>query len=195
LLRAALLAERPWLSGSTEPFGPVLDLGCGTGLVGVALSDLNLAPLVGVDLATGMLAQARARGLYAELRHRDIETALEEESGPWALLLAGDVLCYFGALDGILSNAYARLRPGAPGAGGLFLFSVEELPAAENGETTRGWRLGPLGRYAHTPEYVARTAEASGFAVRTLRREQLRRDQDKPVGGLIVVLERLSDAA
>jgi predicted TPR repeat methyltransferase len=195
LLRSALLAERPWLAGSTERFGPVLDLGCGTGLVGVALSDLSLAPLVGVDLAAAMLAQARARGLYAELRQVDIETALAEQTGPWALLLAGDVLCYFGALDGILKDAYACLRPGVPGAAGLFLLSVEELPAAEAGETARGWRLGPLGRYAHSAEYVARTAEAAGFAVRTLRHDMLRREQDLPVPGLIVVLERLSHAA
>ena len=195
LLRAALLAERPSLAGATERFGPVLDLGCGTGLVGVALSDLNLAPLVGGDLAAGMLAQARARGLYADLRQADIETVLAEATESWALLLAGDVLCYVGALEGILKNARARLRPGAPGAAGLFLFSVEALPAAEAGETTPAWRLGPLGRYAHSAEYVARTAEAAGFAVRTLRREDLRREQDAPVPGLIVVLERLSHAA
>jgi len=195
LLRAALLAQRPWLAGSTERFGPVLDLGCGTGLVGVALSDLNLAPLVGVDLAGGMLEQARARGLYAELRQADIETVLAEETEPWALLLAGDVLCYVGALDGILRDAHARLRPGAPGAAGLFLFSVEELPVAEAGETAPPWRIGPLGRYAHSAEYVAQTAAAAGFAVRSLRREDLRREQDAPVAGLIVVLERLSHAA
>ncbi|MGI9594753.1 MAG: class I SAM-dependent DNA methyltransferase [Acidimicrobiales bacterium] len=52
------LADRP-------SAGPILDAGCGTGAVGVALRDLGSHwPLVGADLSAGMLEQARGTGHY-----------------------------------------------------------------------------------------------------------------------------------
>ncbi|MBV8576373.1 MAG: tetratricopeptide repeat protein, partial [Acetobacteraceae bacterium] len=54
LFRAALLRILPRLRNG-EPAGPVLDLGCGTGLVAVAVSDLPLRPMIGVDLSPAML--------------------------------------------------------------------------------------------------------------------------------------------
>ncbi|MDE0700041.1 MAG: methyltransferase domain-containing protein [Acidimicrobiaceae bacterium] len=41
--------------------GPVLDAGCGTGLVGEQLRQLGVAVVDGFDISTGMLAQARAK--------------------------------------------------------------------------------------------------------------------------------------
>ena len=55
LIRAALLRHPAIAAG--ERLGPVLDLGCGTGLVAVVLSDLPIGPLVGVDVSPRMLAQ------------------------------------------------------------------------------------------------------------------------------------------
>ena len=49
--------------------GPVLDAGCGTGLLGDWLGILGFAPVEGLDLSEGMLAKARARGAYRAL-HR-----------------------------------------------------------------------------------------------------------------------------
>ena len=42
----------------------VLDAGCGTGLVGVALHELGVRRLVGFDLSPAMLDLARDRGIY-----------------------------------------------------------------------------------------------------------------------------------
>src|SRR5579875_3630878 len=44
--------------------GEILDAGCGTGLVGVALTDLGARTIDGVDLSPGMLEQAKATGAY-----------------------------------------------------------------------------------------------------------------------------------
>ncbi|QYK39845.1 MAG: class I SAM-dependent methyltransferase [Paracoccaceae bacterium] len=49
--------------------GPVLDAGCGTGLLGDWLGILGFAPVEGLDLSEGMLAVARQKGSYARL-HR-----------------------------------------------------------------------------------------------------------------------------
>ncbi|MCC1493621.1 class I SAM-dependent methyltransferase [Cognatishimia sp. F0-27] len=46
---------------------PVLDFGCGTGLSGMALRLAGFTTVDGVDLSPGMLAQARAKGVYRTL--------------------------------------------------------------------------------------------------------------------------------
>ena len=47
--------------------GPVLDFGCGTGLVGEALAVLGITPLDGADLSVEMLQVARRKGVYRDL--------------------------------------------------------------------------------------------------------------------------------
>lgn len=61
---AALLARH-----APRGTGPVLDAGCGTGLLGDWLGILGFAPVEGLDLSAGMLARAAAKGSYARL-HR-----------------------------------------------------------------------------------------------------------------------------
>jgi predicted TPR repeat methyltransferase len=77
LFRAAL-RQHPGIAAG-ERVGPVLDLGCGTGLVALAIADLPVGPLIGVDIAPRMLAQAKAKGLYAELREADVMTVLGQK--------------------------------------------------------------------------------------------------------------------
>ena len=184
LLRAALLAHFPSLAEGT-PLGPALDLGCGTGLMAVVLSDLPIAGLTGIDISDGMLAEARAKGLYQSLIHAELETFLAQDPTAWPVILAADVLCYFGVLDDVLALTHARLQPG-----GKLLFTVEELDDSTTDEH-RGWRLGRQGRFAHRREYVVQAATAAGFAIRTAQREVLRTEAQADVPGLLFVLERV----
>ena len=46
----------------------ILDAGVGTGAIGNMLSLLGYNNLSGLDMSEGMLAQARARGCYIDLR-------------------------------------------------------------------------------------------------------------------------------
>jgi predicted TPR repeat methyltransferase len=185
LLRAALLAHCPALANG-EAIGPVLDLGCGTGLMAVALSDLPAGPLTGVDISEGMLDEARDKALYTTLAHAELEAFLAHDTTAWPMILAADVFCYFGVLDDVLALAHARLAPG-----GKLLFTVEEIPEAEVSDDARGWRLGRQGRFAHRQGYVRQVASSSGFAVRTARREVLRTEAQADVPGLLFVLERM----
>ncbi len=50
----------------------VLDAGCGTGLVGQALSALGYDDLTGIDISPEMLAQAEASGYYRQVRRQDL---------------------------------------------------------------------------------------------------------------------------
>ena len=172
LVRAALVG--------TDAAGPLLDLGCGTGLVGLALADLPLGPLHGVDLSPRMLARAAAKNLYAALHEADLLTFLETPGADYGVIVAADVLCYFGDLAPVFTAVAPRLRPG-----GRFLISCETDPAAP-----AAWALGPQGRYTHHPDHLRDAAAAAGLGVTTLRQEIQRFQNDSPVPGLFGVLTR-----
>lgn len=178
LFRARLQA-RP-MHASPQAGGTALDLGCGSGLVALALADLGLPPLVGVDLSPAMLAQARAKGLYAELHAADLLAFLAQDARRHALVLAGDVLGAFGDLAPVLTGIAARLSPG-----GLCLLSLE-IPAG----TEASWRLGRTGRFAHTEDHLRATAGRAGLTVGAIAPETLRWEADRPVPGLIAALTR-----
>ena len=59
-----------------------------------------------------MLDHARTKRFYAELRQADIVADLAGAEQDWPLILAADVLCYFGALEELLALVHARLQPG-----------------------------------------------------------------------------------
>jgi predicted TPR repeat methyltransferase len=179
LVRRAVERLLPAVAEGAAKLGPVLDLGCGTGLVGVALSDLLGGPLTGIDLSRGMLEQAAAKGLYASLHQAEIGAALRGDMPAQALIVAADVFCYFGRLDEVLALCRERLEPG-----GLLLFSVERImPDDAAGE---GWRLGHSGRYAHAPGYLAECLAGAGLTALEWREERLRLEAEGPVEGLQV---------
>ncbi|MEM6678887.1 MAG: methyltransferase domain-containing protein [Pseudomonadota bacterium] len=53
----------------------IIDIGCGTGLVGAELHALGFREIDGVDISNRMLGKARARGLYRALFLQDAEKA------------------------------------------------------------------------------------------------------------------------
>ena len=186
LLRAMLLAEIPGLGHET--CGPLLDLGCGTGFVAVVLSDLRFDALVGVDLSQGMLNKAEERGLYTELHHGEVEAFLVADQRLWPIVIAADVLCYFGALESVFAAVRERLTPD-----GRFLFTVEAAVAERRGAEPGlqpDWSLERLGRYVHTDHYIRRCAVESGLSVLTIECEALRLEAGAPVPGFIVCVGR-----
>ncbi len=90
----------------------MLDLGCGTGLCGVVFQGM-VKSLVGVDLAAGMVAKCRARGIYDEVSVGNLGTILDASRDRYDLVVAGDVLCYVGALDEVFEGVFHALAGGA----------------------------------------------------------------------------------
>ncbi|MEM8754125.1 MAG: class I SAM-dependent methyltransferase [Pseudomonadota bacterium] len=67
--------------------GPLLDVGCGTGLLAEALKAEGVAgPVDGVDLSPEMLAAARSKGLYRRLFEADLSagTLAPPADGPYS---------------------------------------------------------------------------------------------------------------
>ena len=180
LIRRAVERALPEVAAGRARLGPVLDLGCGTGLVGVALADYLGGPLSGVDLSPGMLEQAAAKRIYASLRQAEIGAALAEAWPPQALVTLADVLIYLGRLEGIIAGCRAVLAPD-----GLLVLSAERFDRADSAEP--GWRLLPSGRYAHAPDYLRHCLAAAGLTVLEWREEDLRLEADGPIAGLVIV--------
>jgi predicted TPR repeat methyltransferase len=174
----ALLAELLNQAG-IAPDGArrVLDLGCGTGLSGVALKPFARR-MTGLDLSPRMLAEAGKRGLYDALEEADLLDFLPRQAGRFELVAAADVLNYLGDLGPALRGIAAALVPG-----GVAVFSVEagaEAPFA----------LGPGLRYRHDPAHVAALAREAGFTEIARREAVLREEKGVPVQGLLFALKR-----
>ena len=154
----------------------VVDLGCGTGLAGPLLKP-GRARLVGVDLASRMLAKAEARGVYDALVEAEIVGFLETAVDRFDLLFAADVLIYLGDLGGFFAAAARATNPG-----GLVAFNVETASGAP-------YRVLPSGRFAHDPAALSAQA-APWFALKAVEPTTLRFEAGARVPGTLVVLER-----
>jgi len=181
LIRHALLQLQA--DGLIGLQAPALDLGCGTGLVSLAISDL-VGPITGFDVSPSMLSGARAKNLFAELREGDLLALLKAEDRCWPVIVAGDVITCFGALDELMRVASARLAPG-----GAIIFSATELCAASDGSFPRneGWAFVHGGRFAHTRDYVERALQNAQLAIRSVSHKTLHFEAHMPVAGWIVV--------
>src|SRR6202012_5179496 len=101
-------------------FKRAIDLGCGTGLGAGAFAQ-EVDHFIGIDLSPGMIEQARATGLYAELEVADMVAGLRSKVDASAnLILAADAMCYVRDIAPVLVEAKRVLA-----SGGVFAFTLE----------------------------------------------------------------------
>ncbi|MFE0756013.1 methyltransferase [Inquilinus sp. NPDC058860] len=157
----------------------ILDLGCGTGLAGIAFADRRRR-LDGIDLSPGMILQAMARRLYDRLEPGEIVATLAEWPERYDLALAADVAVYIGDLAPLLAAARRVLRPG-----GLFALTLEAQDDADG----HGWRLGHHHRYQHSAAYLRAAAAEAGFATVEIESAWTRTENKVPLPGWVAVLQ------
>jgi predicted TPR repeat methyltransferase len=179
LLREAVQAVTA-PAGGTKHFASALDLGCGTGLGGAAFRPF-VDQLVGVDLSPAMIDKARGKCLYDRLTCADIETYLSDETRPYQLVIAADVLVYVNDIAPIVAGASRVLTPD-----GLLAFTVE----THSGD---GVKLLPTLRYAHGEGCIRGALADAGLAAAHLAKAAVRNEKGVPVDSLVVVA-RLPDA-
>lgn len=158
-------------------FGSVLDIGCGTGLAALPFRPFS-DWMVGVDLSSAMLAQARAKGLYDQLVEADVLTFLGAEAkigAHYHLVLAADVFVYFDDLAPALKAAARILAPS-----GQLAFSVE----THGGDSVL---LGETLRYAHGMAHVQAALAAARLKPVRLEPAATRKEKGVPVPGLVVM--------
>lgn len=155
-----------------------LDLGCGTGLCAPVLRARSRT-LTGVDLSLKMLEKARARHAYDVLACADIGAWLMACADSFDLIVAADVLVYFGDLAPLMRQVSARLRPG-----GWFACSVEIHAGA-------GFVLQSSSRYAHALLYMEEVVLAAELRVHATQPAVLRRDHGEAVHGAIFLLQKI----
>lgn len=165
------------LGDDPAPLPAVLDLGCGTGLLGVLLRS-RVEYLTGVDLSREMLRVAQRRGVYDALHQGDLIDFLQRDRGSYALITAADVLVYMGALEALFERIAKRLDEG-----GRLIFTTEALSTDNEDNDDNEFVLQPTGRFAHAPAYVARVAAQAGLRIERQRHCQLRQQRDQPVSG------------
>jgi SAM-dependent methyltransferase len=169
------------------PFGPGLDVCCGTGAGIRVLGSLCQGPITGVDFSTGMLAEARRAHPEAGWVRADVR----------ALTFTGafDLAVSFGALGHFLpvertalfAGVYRALRPG-----GVFAVPIGALPSIMSGWywallgfdvamriRNAVWRPPFVMYYRTCPLQAVRDdLTASGFSVTTVPLTTLGRRQD-----------------
>jgi len=91
---------------------PVLDIGCGTGLVGAAAAMLGFAHVDGLDLSKAMMSVAAQSGAYARLLEADLTQPLPVASGEYAAVVCAGTFTS-GHVDATCLDELARiLQPG-----------------------------------------------------------------------------------
>ena len=174
-----LIAQLP--AQTPRQFARVLDLGCGTGLCGPLIRP-RAGLLWGIDLAQGMLDQAKKRGVYDHLEQAEAAEFLRGCQEPWQLVLAADVFIYIGALEPLFEQL-ARLMP----AQSWLAFTAE---LDESGGDPSQPRLLPSLRYAHPLRYLQDCAQAHGFEWHSHHQAPLRLDQGEPMLALYAYLRK-----
>jgi len=159
--------------------GRVVDMGCGTGLAGLAVQGL-VGPMTGIDLSHEMLAKAAARGIYAELIEDDLDTAMRAQPDASAdAILAADVFVYLGELAPLFGACRRVLAPG-----GILIATFEDAQG-----TADSWKLEHSGRYTHALPYLERIAAEAGFTEIVSSPIVLREEHGAPVNSLLVSFE------
>lgn len=91
----------------------LLDVGCGTGLVGAALREGGYrGRLVGIDISESSLALARSRGVYDDLLPADLTRRLELDDDTVAALTCVGVMTYLPDVEGTWREFARVTRPG-----------------------------------------------------------------------------------
>ena len=155
----------------------ILDAGCGTGLCGLEVDSLfKKYQLDGVDLSPNMLAVAKKKNIYSELRNSDIETDFFVHKNTYNIILAADVFTYFGDLKNVFMGAYFALQKN-----GIFVFSI-----SKNSASPDAWTQHLSGRFLHGENYIKNMLCSSGFSDVKFAPCILRKEGEKDVAGWVI---------
>lgn len=149
--------------------GLIVDLGCGTGLIGEALKNKDNI-LVGVDISEKMAEIARSKNIYKEVTVDDISHYCQNlPSADW--VVAADVFGYIGDLDNLLKSIFPH----------NLCFSIAVDDKCDK------YQLAYNGRYRHNPKYIKKLLQKCGYSNIIEHKSNIRSENGVPVEGIIFV--------
>lgn len=168
-----------------DRFERVLDIGCGTGLMGVELENKS-GEMIGVDLSENMIEIAYDREIYESLYVADVEDYLDDnDENAWDLICAGDVLPYLGDVKNLIKGISENLV-----TNGHVIFSTETLPDEEFKDA--GFTIGAHQRYAHKLDYLDDVLKSYNLTILISKDIVVRHEQGKPIGGHLILAQKLN---
>ena len=105
---------------------PIYDVGCGTGLSGVALKEMGFLNIHGSEINPNMLKKAQLSGAYQSLEIGDISNPFPHKVGSYDAIVAVGVIGAGAAPAKLMSEALNALSPG-----GLLAFSLNDAAMAQ----------------------------------------------------------------
>lgn len=177
--QALAKALTPWLASRGRGATDIVDIGCGTGLCAAHLG-LWAGTMVGVDISSGMLLEAERSGRYDKLEESEVQLWLEQHPRSTDVVVAGDVLIYFGDVTDLVAAMAEAIRP--DGRVAVSIETIEDVP----------FRLGPGGRWAHSLQHVKRAFALAGLTDAEITSFDLRLEHGAAVEGATVVARRPS---
>jgi predicted TPR repeat methyltransferase len=163
------------LHGKEQPMLDVLDLGCGSGLYG-ALVRPRAKRLVGVDLSASMIEESRRKRVYDDLHVRDVVDYLAATQDHFDLIVAMDVLCYFGDLRPLVRRCADILK-----AGGILACSVERAPDGS------AWHFHRYGHFLHSAAHLREAAISANMREVRITECALRRELGEDRQGFVAL--------
>ncbi len=167
----------------------LLDLGCGTGLLGRELKAIDGAfagqaidgELIGADLSEQMIIQAQSHGVYANFYKVNLLDALVATPAEhYAVISALDVFGSVGDLSTVMPGAFRVLTPG-----GHLVFTFQE---SDSGDAP--YALTTKLNYEYQRDYVQRLLQDSGFTDINMQDVDLRVEEGQAVRGVLVTASK-----
>ena len=153
-----------------KPHGLIVDLGCGSGLLGQELKTSD-NHLIGVDISEKMLKLAEQKNIYDKLIQSDIIQYCQNLPDN-SIIIAADVIGYIGEIKPLITKIFPH----------EFVFS-----AAIDNNKTQTFSLIPQGRYIYNSDYINITLKNCGYNNVSQHNTTLRTENGTPVKGAIFI--------
>ena len=163
--------------GSNLRFNNMVDLGCGTGLSGVAFRDCT-EKLTGIDFSEKMVREACQKNVYDKLLCGEVIHVLDSLESFYDFFLATDIFIYFQDLDNLIASIKRRSTPGA-----LLVVTTE---CYDNNED---FIIRGSGRVAHSTKYIHRLTDTFSIKIVAEKRLPLRKEHEEWIEGDLYVCE------
>ena len=111
----------------TDRTTPVIDLGCGTGLLGRELAKLGFDIIDGIDYSPEMIKNARATEIYRNLWSADLNDPLDIVDGAYGAVAAMGVFSFGHVYADALDEICRIIMPG-----GALIIGVNDVFVGEN---------------------------------------------------------------